>query len=74
MTRYTTSKMNNVATWEQVGHQRGHFRQWERDTALFIDSLHSFEQNYEAVVDFATKDRVALRPLPDLPLVEGKYH
>jgi len=64
----------SVATWEQIQRQRGHFRKWESETALFIDSLDSFERNYEAVLNFVMKDHVYLKPLPDLPLVEGKYH
>lgn len=73
-TRYRESKNNNVATWEQIQHQRRHFRKWEPDTALFVDSLRSFDRNYETVLNFVTKDQVDLQPLPDLPLVEGKYH
>ena len=73
-TRYRESKNNNVATWEQIQHQSGHFRKWEPDTAFFVDSLHSFDRNYEAVLNFVMNDDVALKPLSDLPLVEGKYH
>jgi predicted kinase len=73
-TRSKQLNYKDVATWEQIQHQRGHFRKWELDTALFIDSLHSFDRNYEAVLNFVTKDRVHLQPLSDLPLVEGKYH
>src|SRR6185503_19527769 len=73
-TRYRESKNNNVATWQQIQHQRGHFRKWEPDTALFVDSLHSFDQNYEAVLNFVTEDQGDLKSLSDLPLVEGKYH
>jgi len=72
--RYKASNNNDAATWEQIQYQRGHFRKWEPDTALFIDSLHSFDRNYEAVLNFVTKDRVDLQPLSDLPLVAGKYH
>jgi predicted kinase len=64
----------DVATWERIQHQRERFRKWEPDTALFIDSLHSFDRNYEAVLTFVTKEQVELQPLPDLSLVEGKYH
>jgi len=73
-TRYKESNNNNVATWEQIQHQRGHFRKWEPDTALFIDSLHSFDRNYESVLNFVTKDQVHIQPLSDLPLAAGKYH
>lgn len=73
-TRYAESKKNNVATWEQIERQRGHFRAWEPGTALLIDSLDPFEQNYAAVLDFVTKDQAALTPLPEEPFVAGKYH
>ena len=73
-TRYRASKKNNVATWEQIERQRGHFRLWEPETALFINSLDSFDRNYEAVLNFVLKDAVVLKPVPDLPLVEGRYH
>jgi predicted kinase len=72
--RYKESNNKDVATWEQIQHQHGHFRKWEPDTALFIDSLHSFDRNYEAVLNYVTNDQVDLKPLSDLPLVEGKYH
>lgn len=64
----------DVATWERIQHQRAHFREWELDTAFFVDSLHSFDQNYEAVLNFVTKNQADLKSLQDLPLVEGKYH
>ena len=73
-TRYKESKNSNVATWEQIQHQRGHFQKWEPDTALFVDSLHLFDRNYEAVLNFVMKDQVDLQSLSDLPLVAGKYH
>ena len=69
-------EMNNraVATWERIQHQRERFREWKPDTALFIDSLDSVDQNYEPILNFVTKDAVYLKPLSDIPLVEGKYH
>jgi len=73
-TRFKELNHKDVATWERIQHQRGHFRKWEPDTALFVDSLHPFDRNYEAVSNFVTKDQVYLKALPDLPLVEGKYH
>jgi len=73
-TRSKESNHKDVATWERIQHQRERFRKWEADTALFVDSLHSFDRNYETVLDFVTKEQVELRPLPDFPLVEGKYH
>ncbi len=72
--RHTEMENKNVATWERIQHQRQRFRLWEPDTALFIDSLNPFDRNYETVLDFVTQDQVRLQPLPDLPLVEGKYH
>ena len=68
--------LNNpaVATWEQVKHQRTHFRTWELDTALFVDALDSPEDNYAKVLQFVTNEEVAIKPLDDVPLVEGKYH
>ena len=72
--RYNEMDHKDVATWERIQHQRGHFREWEFNTALFIDSLNSFAQNYESVLNFATKDTVELKPLMDVPLVRGNYH
>lgn len=73
-TRYQETKHNNIATWEQIQRQRGHFRSWEPDSALFVDSLNPVDQNYEAILDFVMKKDLTLQPLADLPLVEGKYH
>jgi hypothetical protein len=73
-TRSKELNHKDVATWERIQHQRGHFRKWEPETALFIDSLNALEQNYEAVLNFVMTDAVELKPLPELPLVEGKYH
>ena len=72
--RYKEMDHKDVATWERIQHQRGHFREWELNTALFIDSLNSFAQNYESVLNFATKDTVELKPLLDVHLVRGNYH
>lgn len=72
--RYEEMNNKDVATWERIQHQRERFRVWEPGTALFIDSLHSVDGNYEAVLNFVLNDQVNLRPLPNLPLVEGKYH
>jgi predicted kinase len=70
------NELNNpaVSTWEQVQHQRNHFRTWEPDTALFIDALTPPEQNYAKVLQFATSEEVNLKPLEDIELVQGKYH
>src|SRR5688500_19643962 len=73
-TRSMELNHKDVASWERIQHKRERFRKWEPDTALLIDSLHSFDRNYEAVLNFVTKEQVDLQPLPDLPLVEGKYH
>ena len=72
--RYEEMNHKDVATWDRIQHQRERFRVWEPDTALFIDSLNSFDRNYEVVLDFVTKDQVKLLPLPAISLVEGKYH
>jgi hypothetical protein len=68
--------LNNtaVATWEQVQHQRTHFRQWELDTALFVDALNPVEQNYARVLDFVSHADVSLHPLEDVVRSAGKYH
>jgi predicted kinase len=69
-------ELNNpaVSTWEQVQRQRTHFRNWEPDTALFIDAINSAEINYESVLGFVTNEKVALKPLDDAPWTAGKYH
>jgi predicted kinase len=69
-------ELNNpvVATWEQVQHQRMHFRVWEPDTALFVDAVNSAETNYVAVLSFVTNEEVVLKPLDDAPWAAGKYH
>ena len=72
--RYDEMHNKDVATWERIGHQRQRFRDWEPDTALFIDSLDSVDRNYETILKFVTKDDATLKPLTDVPLVEGKYH
>ena len=72
--RYDEMNDKDVATWDRIQHQRERFRVWEPGTALFIDSLDSVDHNYEAVLNFVTNDPFHLHPLPNLPLVEGKYH
>ena len=72
--RYEEMNHKDVATWDRIQHQRERFRSWEPGTALFIDSLNSFDRNYEIVSDFVTKEQVKLQPLSSIPLVEGKYH
>jgi len=69
-------ELNNpaVSTWEHVQRQRGHFHKWEPNTALFVDAIKSDEQNYQDVLSFVTAQAVAIKPLEDIPLVQGKYH
>ncbi|HKJ40358.1 MAG TPA: ATP-binding protein [Anaerolineales bacterium] len=64
----------NVATWENVQHQREGFREWKPDTALFIDSLHPIDENFQQVLNFVTSWQTKLEPLPSIPLVKGSYH
>ena len=64
----------DTADWEQVEHQRRHFRAWEPDTALFSDSLYPFEQNYAKVLGFASSWNANLKSLDEIPLSVGKYH
>jgi len=72
--RYKEMNHEDVATWEQIQHQRGHFRKWEPDTALFVDTLNSVQQNYSRVLRFVMNEDVTLHPLANAPLVEGRYH
>ncbi len=72
--RYNELHIPEAATWERIQHQRQHFREWEPDTALFIDSLHPFEQNYAKVLDFVSNWDARLKPLGDMPLPVGRYH
>ena len=72
--RYEEMGNKDVATWERIQHQRERFRPWEPGTALFIDSLEPVDRNHELVLNFVRTDDVDLKPLADLPLVEGKYH
>ena len=72
--RYDAMNNRDIATWERIQHQRERFRPWEKDTALFIDSLDAVDKNYQLVLDFVTKDDVILKPLPEIPLTEGRYH
>lgn len=72
--RYEEMQNPEVASWERIQHQRQHFRMWEPGTALFVDSLDDPDRNYDSVLNFVRADDVALEPLADVPLVEGKYH
>ena len=73
-TRFNELNHKDVASWERIQHQRERFREWEPETALFIDSLQAFEQNYAKVLDFVRSEDVSLRPLEDIPLTAGNYH
>ena len=72
--RFDEMKDNDVATWERIQHQRQRFRAWEPGTALFVDSLNPADRNYETVLNYVMAEDVALKPLADIPLVEGSYH
>lgn len=65
---------HNAADWKQIERQRTHFLAWQSDTALFIDSVNSFEQNYANVLAFVQKEIVDIRPLDDIELTKGSYH
>lgn len=73
-TRAKESNHKDVATWEQIQHQRGHFRAWETGTALFVDSIRPVDENYRSILEFVTSADVELKPLPDIPLTQGSYH
>ncbi len=72
--RYNELNNKDVATWERIQHQRGHFREWEPQTALFIDSVNPLDQNYAKVLDFVMKEDVLPTPLSEIQLLQGKYH
>jgi len=72
--RFEELNNKDVATWERIQHQRKSFRMWEPDTALFIDSVHSIDENFKRVLDFTTSWQTELKPLPSIPLDEGRYH
>lgn len=72
--RYDQLDKKDAATWERIQHQRGHFRKWEPDTALFVDALNPIEQNYADVLRFVTSEEVDIKPLSHVPLVAGTYH
>ena len=72
--RSNEMKDKDVATWERIQYQRGHFRDWEPGTALFIDSLNPIEGNYADVLAFVLNEQITLHSLADVPWAEGKYH
>ncbi len=73
-TRFGQLNDPDAATWERIQHQRERFREWEPDTALFIDSLDPVESNYKRALDFVTNGKANLRPLSGVVLIEGSYH
>lgn len=74
MARYDEMNDQDVATWDRIQHQRQRFREWEAGTALFIDSMNSVDLNYETILNFVMDENTTLKPLVDIPLVEGRYH
>ena len=72
--RYDEMNNKDVATWERIQHQREHFRDWDSDTALFIDTVNAVEQNYVEVLHFVCGEEVTIKPMPEVPWVKGKYH
>ena len=66
---------SDVASWEQIQHQRQWFVPWESDTGLFIDAVAPVERNYAKVYEFVESQSVSLKPIQvKMPLVTGKYH
>lgn len=72
--RYEALNKKEVATWDRIQYQRGHFLEWKPGTALFIDSLDQFEKNYPKVRDYVLDEVVSIQPLEDIPLSAGRYH
>lgn len=73
-TRFNELNNKDVATWERIQHQRKGFREWEPNTALFIDSLHPIDENFQRVMHFVTSWQTKLEPLSSIPLIKGRYH
>lgn len=73
--RVDTLGRSEIATWEQIQHQRQWFAPWQADTGLFIDAIEPIAQNYAKVLEFVSSPTVALEPLQvEVPLVKGQYH
>jgi predicted kinase len=72
--RFDEMNDQDVATWENIQHQREHFASWKAGTALFIDSLDSVDKNFDRVLDFVTKKNISLEPLVEVQLSQGRYH
>lgn len=62
------------ADWAQIEHQRHHFREWQPDTALFLDGIHSSEENFITALAYVNKGGEGIRPLDEIELVKGTYH
>lgn len=43
-----------VASWERLIEQRQQFYPWKSGTALFVDGVHSVEENYNKVMEYIT--------------------
>jgi predicted kinase len=74
MTRSRELNHPDVATWDRIQHQRDRFREWEPGTALFIDSVHPIDENFQQVLGFVLNDEADLKPLSTIQLMEGRYH
>jgi len=73
--RFESAQNSDIASWEQIQHQRQWFAPWEPNTGLFIDALAPFEGNYANVHEFVESQSVSLKPIQvNVPLVTGKYH
>ena len=72
--RFNEADNPDVATWERIQHQRENFREWRANTALFIDSVHPIDENFQRVLEFIANENVTLDPLSAIPLQPGSYH
>jgi len=73
--RFESAQDSDVASWEQIQHQRQWFAPWEPNTGLFIDALAPVERNDAKVHEFVESQFVSLKPIQvNVPLVTGKYH
>ena len=71
--RFNELHDEDVATWERIQHQREHFAEWQKDTALFVDSMEPMEKNFERILEFVQSD-ISLKPLQSVQLSQGRYH
>ena len=73
--RVDTLDRSEVATWEQIQHQRRWFAPWQPGTGLFVDAIDPVEQNYTKILEFVSSPTVPLEPIQvEVPLVKGQYH